>query len=131
MSTGICPQCKRPQVVALFEGLCHYHFKSLEKARKASDKPNEKSKVQSARERQYSKIAAAFKAQNPQCQAQLIGCTKATENVHHAAGRIGNNLTDESNFIALCFSCHRIVEENPVMAKALGLSISRHTKTEQ
>lgn len=52
-------------------------------------------------------------------------CDKKSTDLHHMAGRIGNNLTDETKFKALCRPCRRWVEENPIGAKELGLSMNR------
>lgn len=126
---GICPQCKRPKVVALHGGLCHEHFKVVSKAKKVPDPIKQASDKQSVLNRAYSTIAKAYKSTHPICQAALIGCTKITEDVHHMGGR-GVNLLNEDKFLAVCRHCHTILEENPTMAKALGLSISRLSKTE-
>jgi hypothetical protein len=40
-------------------------------------------------------------------------------------GRIGPLLLDISNYLAVCRECHKIIEENPEMAKKLNLSKSR------
>jgi hypothetical protein len=40
-------------------------------------------------------------------------------------GRIGNLLTDETKFLAVCRACHDWIETHPKEAKELGYSISR------
>lgn len=69
--------------------------------------------------------------QNTICQARLKNCTlKATE-VHHMQGRLGDLLTDESNFLAVCRNCHQEIELNPAMAKEKQFSNSRLNVGEQ
>ena len=109
---------------------CHYHSRKLGKAKKVTDPVSKVSEKQTALNKAYKIIADAYKAAHPICQAALIGCTKATEDCHHSAGRVGANLLDESKFIAVCRHCHQVIESSPVAAKALGLSISRLSKTE-
>jgi len=43
---------------------------------------------------------------------------------NHKAGR-GRFMLDETTFLAVCRICHNQIEENPVMAKAMGFSESR------
>lgn len=127
---GICPNCSRPKVVALHEGLCYYHRSKADKALKSLKPISNKSEVQKGRDKVYNTINAAFKAEHPLCQAQLEGCQKLTVDTHHKKGKVGQLLTDKKYFLACCRHCHTFIENNPVLAKALGLSISRLTKTD-
>jgi len=63
--------------------------------------------------------------QNKVCQAKLFGCTHLSTDLHHIKGRVGDLLTDENNFLAVCRSCHTFIEENPKFAKEKGFSKSR------
>jgi len=74
---------------------------------------------------EYTKKRTLFLIAHPNCQAKLVGCTGKATDVHHAAGRVGENYLNMSKWKALCRSCHRWVEENPEEAKELGLSESR------
>lgn len=74
---------------------------------------------------EYSKKRAAFLALYPICQAKLVGCTATTTDVHHKAGRVGDNYLKVSTWLAVCRNCHKFIEENPESAKELGLSESR------
>lgn len=69
--------------------------------------------------------AKEFKKSNALCKANLEGCTKKTQDVHHKKGRSGSLLMDENYWLPVCRNCHRIIEQNPKMAKELGLSESR------
>lgn len=63
------------------------------------------------------------------CEARLPGCTKKATEVHHGAGRVGENFLDETTWLAVCRMCHRYLELNPIFAKENGLSVSRLSKT--
>lgn len=62
-----------------------------------------------------------FLEANPSCWR----CGEGPTELHHAAGRLGDALTDESRFIALCRDCHRHVTERPAEAFAEGWSQRR------
>lgn len=84
-----------------------------------------RSKKRAAQEREYEKKRKAFLEENPLCQVRAFGCSTFSTEVHHKAGRIGNLLTDETKFLAVCRNCHQVIEMNPKMAKEKGFSISR------
>ena len=75
----------------------------------------------------YGKKRAAYLAICSTCQAGLVDCTGQATEIHHKAGKVGENYTKISNFLAVCRNCHRWIEENPNEAKELGLSESRLT----
>ncbi len=83
------------------------------------------SKKQQKRLREYNKLRNEFLEANPEC--MIEGCYQPST-LHHAKGRIGNDLTDVSTFRNLCASHHRYVEENPTWAKEHGYSLSRLNK---
>jgi len=92
------------------------------------DKPKSISPVSKKRQvemDEYSVKRNLFLIANPNCQGKLLGCTTKATDVHHTAGRVGDNYLNISKWKALCRSCHRWVEENPDAAKELGLSESR------
>jgi hypothetical protein len=79
-----------------------------------------------SQEREYSKLRQSFLLSSPLCQAKLQNiCTTHATDVHHMQGRIGNLLTDETKFLAVCRQCHTWIEEHPAQAKELGFSITR------
>ncbi len=87
-----------------------------------------RSQKRSKEERLYSAKRVLFLSEFPMCQANIQGVCKgqATE-VHHKKGRIGNDLLDETNWLALCHNCHEYVENNREFAMEKGYSIKRIT----
>jgi hypothetical protein len=74
-------------------------------------------------EREYLKKRKAYLAKNRFC--KFKGCRLEATTIHHPLGRLGDLLTDESNFIGMCFEHHEYIERNPNFAKANGYSLSR------
>ena len=83
------------------------------------------SKKRAKQMRDYSKVRVEYLLENPYCEARIPGCTIEATQIHHKKGRIGDLLTDTSNFLAICHHCHEFVEGHPKRAKELGLSVSR------
>jgi hypothetical protein len=73
----------------------------------------------------YTKQRLAFLALFVQCQAKLPACTGFSTDVHHKAGRVGDNYLKMSTWMAVCRSCHSYIETHPDEAKELGFSQSR------
>lgn len=88
---------------------------------------NRYSKKRQKLNREYSKLAKAFKEAHPICQAQTIYCEGVTSDVHHKKGKVGKNYLDESTWLAVCRQCHYWIEKNPKWAKEKGFSQSRLT----
>lgn len=85
-------------------------------------------KVSAKREklnRVYSKKRKQFFKEGDMCEAGLPGCTIEATDLHHPAGRMGNRLIEVERCKKVCRSCHRKLEEDPRLAKELGLSESR------
>jgi hypothetical protein len=99
---------------------CRFHlvetFKTSVPIKKESDSRKEVNK-------EYRKIAAQFIKSHPKCAVK--GCKKASECVHHKAGRVGELLLNKSLFLPVCLEHHRQIEENPEWSKENGYSISR------
>jgi hypothetical protein len=87
-----------------------------------------RSQKRSKEEKLYSAKRVLFLLEFPMCQANIQGVCKgqATE-VHHKKGRIGNDLLDETNWLALCHNCHEYIENNREFAMEKGYSIKRIT----
>lgn len=68
------------------------------------------------------------KPENRFCKIQMPGCTKKATCVHHAAGRIGEKLMDEKDYIPACIHCNLAVEINDLEAREKGFKKSRHEK---
>lgn len=73
----------------------------------------------------YGKLRDAFLYIKINCEAKLVGCTGKATDVHHKAGRVGENYLKVGTWLAACRNCHRWIEDNPEEAKELGLSQSR------
>ena len=76
---------------------------------------------------EYSKKRLAFLAVHMNCQAKLVGCTRVATDIHHKAGRTGDNYLNMNTWLAVCRSCHSWIEINPDAAKELGFSENRLT----
>jgi len=74
---------------------------------------------------EYSKKRLAFLAVHTSCQAKLVSCTGVATDVHHKAGRTGDNYLNMNTWLAVCRPCHSWIEINPEKAKELGFSQSR------
>jgi len=74
---------------------------------------------------EYSKKRLAFLALHTSCQAKLVGCTGVSTDVHHKAGRVGDNYINMNTWLAVCRSCHTWITDNSKEAIELGLSTSR------
>jgi len=74
---------------------------------------------------EYSRLRDAFLTAKPRCEAKLVGCTGASTDVHHKAGRVGDNYLKIGTWLSVCRSCHGWIETNPLEAKELGFSESR------
>jgi len=73
----------------------------------------------------YALLRELFIKTKPNCQAKLVGCTGVSTDVHHKAGRVGDNYLKMSTWLSVCRSCHSWIENNPAEAKELGFSESR------
>ncbi len=82
-----------------------------------------RSKKRAKQEREYSKLRKVFLFTHPTCEILDCGC-EATE-IHHRKGRVGDLLTDERWFLAVCRAHHIYIELHPALAKEHGYSLSR------
>ncbi len=73
----------------------------------------------------YGHLRNAFMERHPYCQARIPGCKIEATEIHHKAGRSGQALIDEENFLAVCRSCHDYIEGHPKEAKERGFSENR------
>ena len=77
-------------------------------------------------ERLYSVKRNVFLQNHPMCEAHVQGiCTGQATEIHHKAGKIGKDLIDELNFLAVCRGCHNYIEEKRIWAIEKGFSIKR------
>ena len=73
----------------------------------------------------YMVLREQFLKRKPYCEAHLPGCAVNATDVHHKKGRTGALLLDDTEFLAVCRTCHNWIENNHVDAKLLGFSKSR------
>lgn len=58
----------------------------------------------------YKQLRKEYLAKHPFCRAKLQGCTTKATQVHHISGR-GSKLNREETFMAVCFSCHKLLHD--------------------
>lgn len=120
MKDVVCKYCQEINKHHSFK--CFYKPKkqSISKPKKPIAKFSNKKLVDL---KQYRKLRDEYFKLNPIC--EFKGCYSTEITLHHAKGRIGRNLTDISYFKSLCLAHHRFVEDNPLEAIKMGLSIKR------
>jgi len=124
-----CDECGNLKFIYA-KKLCSWCY---EKQRKKTPLPKPKkqiakfSKSSLSHLKRYRTLRDKFLSENPIC--MYPGCDSREVTLHHARGRIGAFLTDKGNFKSLCWPHHQHIEQNPALAKKLGLSYSR-LKTE-
>lgn len=82
-----------------------------------------RSQKRAKQEREYAKLRKVYLFTHPVC--EVIGCGCESTEIHHKKGRIGDLLTDERYFLAVCRSHHNYIELHPEEAKEKGYSLSR------
>ena len=97
--------------------ICATHNAQKRKAEKQAMKvqiikPIRKVSVRKAKELdEYAILKKQFLETKMACEIRLPGCFLSSFEVHHAAGRIGENLLDISTWQAVCRSCHKKIHE--------------------
>ena len=72
-----------------------------------------RSQKRAIQEREYSAKRKIFLNDNPICQAHIQGiCTSHATQCHHKKGRLGNDLVDETYWLAVCHACHEYIENH-------------------
>lgn len=82
-----------------------------------------RSKKRARQEREYVKLRKIYLFTHPVCEVAGCGC-ESTE-IHHKKGRVGDLLTDERFFLAVCRAHHVYIELHPALAKEHGYSLNR------
>ena len=75
---------------------------------------------------EYRIVRDIYLKDHPICEFYTCDCREVE--LHHAKGRVGSLLTDIRYFKSLCREHHIFIEKNPVLAKEMGLSLSRLDK---
>ena len=135
--TKICSGCGLPKVIWKTVGRDRYcvicwnksHPPVVKSPKKT--KPKSISSKQVIKNKEYTQVRQSFLYKHEFCQARLPGCTMWATEVHHKAGRIGDLLTDPTNFLAVCRSCHQNIELHHELAVDLGYSINRTETNDQ
>jgi hypothetical protein len=87
-----------------------------------------RSQKRSKEERLYVAKRIIFIQEHPMCEAHISGiCTEYATEVHHKKGRIGEDLLDETHWLALCHMCHDYIENHREFAMEKGFSTKRIT----
>lgn len=105
---------------------CRLHLQDVVKEKKPIVKMSNDRK---AMEKEYQKLRKEFLRQNPFCSVK--GCGQPATDIHHSKGRVGSDLLDVKNFVALCRKHHQYFEIRPLEAKEKGISKSRLQKVEK
>ena len=126
---SICIECNQTRFVYSKKMCQQCYWKS--KLKKWKKKPlkapiRKKSKKLTQQEREYRIVKTRFLSENPIC--MFPDCNSHEVTLHHAKGRIGTLLTDKRYFKSLCWPHHQHIEQNPALARKLGLSYSRLIK---
>lgn len=133
LNTGPCLDCGKTRPLIAGRCRCHYwlHRNAVkQKGEPRIFKPRKPIKPVSNTQRQriakYSLVRAEYLAGRETCEAKIPGvCTGRATDVHHRAGRVGDLLTDKSNFMAVCRECHTWIHDNDADARERGLLLSR------
>lgn len=94
-------------------------------ARKVGVTINQFSETRAKENKIYLTLRKVFLENHKFCEANLPGCGKQANQIHHGSGRCGKKLLDVKTFIALCMPCHQHIELNPLWAKENGYSLIR------
>jgi len=103
------------------KGRCKYHPLKKEKPSLKRSPIKQVSGKQAKKNRAYSVMRKTFMEQNPMCKR----CGAPATDLHHANGRVGDNMLDTTTWISLCRKCHTYIEEHPLYAKKNGYSNNR------
>lgn len=126
MSECLFPGCSRhPMTNGFCIGHKAYSNSSEVKVPKSIPKRSEKMKDEMAI---YKPAMIQFLKTHTTCQIGMDGCTKVATCVHHAAGRIGEKLHDQSDWLASCRNCNLAVEILDAEAREKGFKKSRLSK---
>jgi hypothetical protein len=84
-----------------------------------------RSKKRSKQEAEYSKLRLLYLTKNYFCEARLPACSLTATDIHHKKGRVNEDLTDNTEWMAVCRSCHNWIETHPIEATELNFRKSK------
>ena len=123
----IFPNCNSNAAPGL--DMCIGHNKTFGKPKEAKViKPIAK---KSAKRIKDDKVLSAklkeIKDRGGKCEAKTVVCTGRPQGFHHVQKTSPKNRLLEGNIIPCCNACNLWIEENPIEAEGLGLTVSRFT----
>lgn len=130
----ICDKCKKEKYIWKNDKgnrYCKYCWSGIKQAvTKPSRKVYKPIPYRSIKRKELDKLYAIMRKKyllnNLLCAAQLQRvCTKHSTDVHHMAGRIGDNYLDTKTWLPVCRSCHMWIEEHPKESKEMGFTQSK------
>ena len=80
-------------------------------------KVSDKKKIMDA---MYTKLRRIQLEQFPTCQINTEHCSTVSTEIHHSAGRLGDNYLGINTWFATCRECHTWVHNFPKEARELG-----------
>jgi hypothetical protein len=111
--------CSNPRFA---KGFCKYHQQLRTDKKKPKNYISPVSNKKLKELKIYRKNRLVYLKEHPKC--EVCGINKADQ-IHHKAGRVGDDLTDPKNFLAVDDKCHVRIELNPIWAKDNGYSVNR------
>jgi hypothetical protein len=105
---------------------CWNNLSRIQKPKPTRKRIPSRSPKKIERDKEYSKLRIKFLDKYPMCHAHLYCCGKLSTDVHHMAGRIGDNYLDITKWLPVCRPCHTWIEEHPKEAREMGLSLTKH-----
>ena len=131
-----CNKCTEEKVIwKNYEGekYCQYCWNTIKAALdegkpvklRAPIKP--KSAKQAKLDSLYTQLRKPWMENNPMCEANLVGCTHHSTDVHHKKGR-GKWLLIVDTWMSVCRTCHTWIETHPVEATEMGYRESKITE---
>lgn len=112
----LCLSCHSPKTEGTTDrcASCNLAIRRAEreamKPKKVQHTIRKRSVKEADRMKEYNKVRAEYLATHQQCEIRLLGCVGMATEIHHAAKRIGDNLTNTEHLLATCWRCHRTTE---------------------
>jgi predicted nucleic acid-binding Zn ribbon protein len=122
-SCCVCGESFKPQ--NSLQQVCSHYCAKAKAIERDKKKPKKKvkliapmSKKLASRLVVYRIRRDAYMKTNTVC--ECVGCASPSNDLHHKAGRIGDNLINEENFMSVCRRCHNWIHEHPKESRELN-----------